>query len=79
MSDKADTYCGKCIKADVCGMEGVYDPARIYCAYRIEEVYTPEQVHDLIALNKKLSEERLHDETEYKAKNEGTRRCYRQM
>ena len=36
MTDKADTYCGKCIKADVCGMEGVYDPATTYCAYRVE-------------------------------------------
>ena len=36
MKDKADTYCGKCIKADVCGMEGVYDPATTYCAYRVE-------------------------------------------
>ena len=36
MIDKADTYCGKCIKADVCGMEGVYDPAMTYCAYRVE-------------------------------------------
>lgn len=35
MTDKeANTYCGKCIKADVCGMEGVYDPATTYCAYR---------------------------------------------
>lgn len=33
---KEDTYCGKCIKADVCGMEGVYDPATTYCAYRAE-------------------------------------------
>lgn len=36
MIDKADTYCGKCIKADVCGMEGVYDSATTYCAYRVE-------------------------------------------
>lgn len=36
MRDKADTYCGKCIKADVCGMEGVYDPATTYCAYKVE-------------------------------------------
>ena len=36
MRNKADTYCGKCIKADVCGMEGVYDPATTYCAYRVE-------------------------------------------
>lgn len=36
MRDKADTYCGKCIKADVCGMEGVYDPAKTYCAYKVE-------------------------------------------
>lgn len=36
MDNKADTYCGKCIKADVCGMEGVYDPATTYCAYRVE-------------------------------------------
>ena len=36
MIDKADTYCGKCIKADVCGMEDVYDPATTYCAYRVE-------------------------------------------
>lgn len=35
MIDKADTYCGKCIKADVCGMENVYDPATTYCAYRV--------------------------------------------
>lgn len=34
--NKEDTYCGKCIKADVCGMEGVYDPATTYCAYRVE-------------------------------------------
>ena len=43
MINESDTYCGKCIKADVCGMEGVYDPAMIYCAYRVEG-YTPEQV-----------------------------------
>lgn len=36
MIDKADTYCGKCIKSDVCGMECVYDPATTYCAYRVE-------------------------------------------
>ncbi len=36
MIDKADTYCGKCIKADVCGMEDVYDPAMTFCAYRVE-------------------------------------------
>ena len=36
MKDKSDTYCGKCIKADVCGMEDVYDPATTFCAYRVE-------------------------------------------
>lgn len=36
MINEADTYCGKCIKADVCGMECVYDPATTYCAYRVE-------------------------------------------
>lgn len=36
MTNEMDTYCGKCIKADVCGMEGVYDPAMTYCAYRVE-------------------------------------------
>ena len=37
MIDKSDTYCGKCIKADVCGMEDVYDPATTYCAYRVTD------------------------------------------
>lgn len=36
MINEADTYCSKCIKADVCGMEGVYDPAMTYCVYRVE-------------------------------------------
>ena len=34
--NKEDTYCTKCIKTDVCGMEGVDDPATTYCAYKVE-------------------------------------------
>jgi len=66
-NEEADTYCGKCIKADVCGMEGIYDPAKTYCAYRVEG-YTTEQVQDLIALNKKLSEEIQYSKIVYQAK-----------